>query len=224
MRNTMITLIIGSFLILSGCSAKEEIKKQELDVTNEVSEVSGDKTEVSTPKTTKATIANVETPAKEVKPKVAPKKDRSGEIKAPDFTLATISGETFKLSDYSGKVVMLNFWGTWCAPCRREIPDLINLQNKYQKDGLEIVGITLTSGSAADIKKFADNKNMNYTILTDIRNNETQNVSYIYGRAIGQQISSIPTTLIIDREGYIVSGYLGPRTEEVFYNGLKKYL
>ena len=65
---------------------------------------------------------------------------------------------------------------------------------------------------------------MNYTILTDLDNNETQAVTNLYGQAIGQQISSIPTTLIIDREGYIVKGYLGPRSEEVFYNDLKEYL
>lgn len=217
MRNTMIILILGSFLILSGCSAKEDIKKPIAEDKEEVSEV-------NTPKTTKVKVANMEETDKEVKLEAVPKKDRSNDIKAPDFTLATIAGETFKLSDYSGKVVMLNFWGTWCPPCRKEIPDLVNLQKKYQKDGLEIVGITLNSGSAADIKKFADKKNMNYTILTDIKNNETQNVSHSYGQAIGQPISSIPTTLIIDREGYIVNGFLGARSEEVFYNGLKKYL
>lgn len=207
MRKIMITLFLGSFLIVSGCSAKEEIKEQG--------------SEVSAPKAAKTTVASVET---SVKSKVEQKKDRSQDIKAPDFTLATISGETFKLSDYRGKVVLLNFWGTWCPPCRKEIPDLVNLQEKYQRDGLEIVGITLNSGSASDIKKFADKKNMNYTILTDIKNNETQNVSYSYGQAIGQPISSIPTTLIIDREGYIVNGFLGARSEAVFYDGLKKYL
>ena len=58
----------------------------------------------------------------------------------------TVNGEKFRLKDMKGKVLLLNFWGTWCGPCRREIPDFVKLQSKYKKNGLEIVGITLTSG------------------------------------------------------------------------------
>ena len=98
------------------------------------------------------------------------------------------------------------------------------MQEKYQKDGLEIVGITLNSGSVKDIQKFVDDTKINYTVLTDIKSDETQYVTILFSQTIGQQITSIPTTLIIDREGYIVKGYLGPRSEEVFYNDLKEYL
>ena len=198
MRKSLLILFIGSLLIISGCSAKGDVKEQ--------------KSEVSKQKIENTDSGNTA------------KKDRSNELKAPDFKLATIAGEEFYLSDYEGKVVMLNFWGTWCAPCRKEIPDLVNLQTKYNKDGLEIVGITLNSGSAKEIQKFADSKDMNYTLLTDFGNDETHTVTNLYGRTIGQSISSIPTTLIIDREGYIVKGYLGPRSEEIFYNDLKEYL
>ena len=145
-------------------------------------------------------------------------------IKAPDFTLRTVQGELFKLSENRGKVIMLNFWGTWCGPCRREIPDFNKLHAKYQKDGLEIVGITLTSGSSKNILQFMNAWDMEYTVLTDIDNNETQRVTSIYGRAIGRPITGIPTTLIIDQEGYIVKGYIGPRSEEVFYKDLKPLL
>ena len=116
------------------------------------------------------------------------------------------------------------FIGSLAPALEKEIPDLVNLQAKYNKDGLEIVGITLNSGSAADIKKFADQKQMNYTVLTDFDNNETHGVTRSYSQAIGQSISSMPTTLLIDREGYIVKGYLGARSEEVFYNDIKEYL
>lgn len=210
MHKSLLILFIGSMLIVSGCSAKEDLNKQKSEVSeqgnraNNVVKVAGEKNEKKGQKQQNS--------------------GRSGETKAPDFKLATIGGEEFKLSDYKGKVVMLNFWGTWCPPCRKEIPDLVNLQKKYNKDGLEIVGITLNSGSVADIQKFATKYNINYTILTDIKNNETQAVTYLYGQAIGQSISSIPTTLIIDREGYIVKGYLGARSEDVFYNDLKEYL
>ena len=145
-------------------------------------------------------------------------------IKAPDFTLRTVQGELFKLSENRGKVIMLNFWGTWCGPCRREIPDFNKLHAKYQKDGLEIVGITLTSGSSKNILQFMNAWDMEYTVLTDIDNNETQRVTSIYGRAIGRPITGIPTTLIIDQEGYIVKGYIGPRSEEVFYKDLHPLL
>ena len=145
-------------------------------------------------------------------------------IKAPDFTLRTVQGELFKLSENRGKVIMLNFWGTWCGPCRREIPDFNKLHAKYQKDGLEIVGVTLTSGSSKNILKFMNDWDMEYTVLTDIDNNETQRVTSIYGRAIGRPITGIPTTLIIDQEGYIVKGYIGPRSERVFYKDLQPLL
>ena len=145
-------------------------------------------------------------------------------IKAPDFTLRTVQGELFKLSENRGKVIMLNFWGTWCGPCRREIPDFNKLHAKYQKDGLEIVGVTLTSGSSKNILEFMNDWDMEYTVLTDIDNYETQKVTSDYGRAIGRPITGIPTTLIIDQEGYIVKGYIGPRSEEVFYKDLQPLL
>ena len=145
-------------------------------------------------------------------------------IKAPDFTLRTVQGELFKLSENRGKVIMLNFWGTWCGPCRREIPDFNKLHAKYQKDGLKIVGITISSGSAKNILDFMNDWDMKYTVLTDIDNNETQKVTSDYGRAIGKPITGIPTTLIIDQEGYIVKGYVGPRSEEVFYKDLQPLL
>ena len=217
MRNTLLILFFGSFLFISGCSANEDIKDKKAEENDMKSEIDNKMVEDKTHASTDIT-------GEETKSVNTSKKDRSNETKAPDFKLATIDGEEFYLSDYSGKVVMLNFWGTWCPPCRKEIPDLVNLQKKYNKDGLEIVGITLNSGSASEIQKFADGEDMNYTILTDFGNDETHAVTNLYGQTLGQPISSIPTTLIIDREGYIVKGYLGPRSEEVFYNDLKEYL
>lgn len=199
-KNTFLLFLLSSLIFISGCSAKDET----------VSVQSGSEVGSSTVEETSSTTTT--------------EKDRSNEIKAPDFRLATLDGDEFYLSDFRGKVVMLNFWGTWCPPCRKEIPDLVNLQEKYNKDGLEIVGITINSGSASDIQKFVNEKNINYTILTDFNNSETQQVTFLIGQTIGQQITSIPTTLVIDREGYIVKGYLGPRTEDVFYNDLKEYL
>lgn len=198
MRKSLLILFIGSLLIISGCSAKEDLKELKSEGTSQKIEKTESENTTS--------------------------KNRRDDIKAPDFKLATIDGKEFYLSDFAGKVIMLNFWGTWCPPCRKEIPDLISLHTKYNKDGLEVIGITLNSGSAKDIKKFANSKDMNYTLLTDLGNDETISVTNLYGQTIGQPISSIPTTLIIDRAGYIVKGYLGARSEEVFYNDLKEFL
>tara|TARA_B110000914_G_scaffold207043_1_gene203399 strand:+ start:329 stop:919 length:591 start_codon:yes stop_codon:yes gene_type:complete len=193
--NKVKILIIMSVLLAVGCGQKERMKI------------------ASKPKDIKNTTISQGEPER---PEYA--------IKAPDFSLRTVQGDLFNLSDYKGKVVLLNFWGTWCGPCRREIPDFNKLHDKYQKDGLEIVGITITSGSPENIYSFMKDWDIEYTILTDIEDNETQRVTAYYGRAIGQPITGLPTTLIIDRDGYIVKGYIGPRNEELFYNDLKPYL
>ena len=145
-------------------------------------------------------------------------------ILAPDFTLADLGGRKISLSDLKGKVVLLNFWGTWCGPCKREIPDFISLSEKHKKNGLEIIGVTLSSGPPDKIQDFSEKWKINYTLLTDINGNETQSVTARYGQATSQPITGIPTTFIIDREGYIRQRYVGPRSEEVFYKDLEPYL
>ena len=188
-------IVIMSFLLAIGCGQKDKMKIE------------------SKPKDIKSSTLSQGQPER---PEYA--------IQAPDFTLRTVQGDLFNLSDYKGKVVLLNFWGTWCGPCRREIPDFNKLHDKYQKDGLEIVGITITSGSPERIYNFMKEWDIEYTVLTDIEDYETQRVTAYYGRAIGQPITGLPTTLIIDRGGYIVKGYIGPRNEEIFYQDLKPYL
>ena len=145
-------------------------------------------------------------------------------ILAPDFTLADLKGQKISLSDLKGKVVLLNFWGTWCGPCKREIPDFVSLSKKHKKNGLEIIGVTLSSGSPEKIQDFSQKWKINYTLLTDINGNETQSVTARYGQATSQPITGIPTTFIIDRDGYIRQRYVGPRSEEVFYKDLEPYL
>jgi peroxiredoxin len=152
------------------------------------------------------------------------KNNSKNSILAPDFTLADLKGQKISLSDLRGKVVLLNFWGTWCGPCKREIPDFVSLSKKHKKNGLEIIGVTLSSGSPDKIKDFSEKWNINYTLLTDINGNETQSVTARYGQATSQPITGIPTTFIIDRDGYIRQRYVGPRSEEVFYNDLEPYL
>jgi len=168
---------------------------------------------------------------KEEKPQVNTSKIDSypprpeGSVLAPDFTLLnSVTRDLVKMQDLLGKVVLLNFWGTWCGPCKIEIPDFNKLYKDHRKDGLEIVGVTLTSGSANDIATFANDWNMEYLVLSDITGNETQQVSGMVGKAVGQQIYAVPTTFSIDREGYIVKGYIGPRTHQEFLKDIIPYL
>ncbi|MFL3007921.1 MAG: peroxiredoxin family protein [Candidatus Neomarinimicrobiota bacterium] len=152
------------------------------------------------------------------------KSNSENAILAPDFTLADLKGQKISLSDLKGKVVLLNFWGTWCGPCKREIPDFVSLSKKHKKNGLEIIGVTLSSGSPEKIQDFSQKWKINYTLLTDINGNETQSVTARYGQATSQPITGIPTTFIIDRDGYIRQRYVGPRSEEVFFKDLEPYL
>jgi len=148
----------------------------------------------------------------------------SQKIKAPDFNLADLDGNILNFSAYEGQVVMLTFWGTWCGPCRQEIPDFIDLYDKYNKEGLEIVGIAIQSGSPDNIKLFSENYKINYPILTDINGNESYKAFSDYGTISGVGMRAVPTTFLIDREGYIVKTYRGARPGHVFLKDLKPYL
>ena len=146
-------------------------------------------------------------------------------VLAPEFTLATTSGDLVKMSDLKGKVVLLNFWGTWCGPCRVEIPHHNELHEKYNKDGLEIVGITIRRGESIDyIHKFAVQWKMEYKVLVDLKKFETFKLQRDISQVTKEQIVGYPTTFLIDRNGYIVKRYLGPRPGSFLYNEIKPYL
>ena len=145
-------------------------------------------------------------------------------IKAPDFLLSDLEGNIFDLSAFSGQVIMLTFWGTWCGPCRREIPDFIKLYDEYNDDGLEIIGVAVQSGTSENIKRFSDYYKINYTILTDIERYESYRTFHDYGTVTGVGTRAVPTTFLIDRDGYIVKTYRGARPGSVFYRDLKPYL
>ena len=145
-------------------------------------------------------------------------------IKAPDFLLSDLEGNIFDLSAFSGQVIMLTFWGTWCGPCRREIPDFIKLYDEYNDEGLEIIGVAVQSGTSENIKRFSDYYKINYTILTDIERYESYRTFHDYGTVTGVGTRAVPTTFLIDRDGYIVKTYRGARPGSVFYRDLKPYL
>ncbi|PIU50901.1 TlpA family protein disulfide reductase [Candidatus Desantisbacteria bacterium CG07_land_8_20_14_0_80_39_15] len=133
---------------------------------------------------------------------------------APDFVLPKLGGDKFKLSSLSGKVIILNFWATWCSPCRTEIPDFIDLKKKYGGKGLEIVGVSLDKDGERKVGQFAGKIGINYIIVFG-----RQEVTDKYGG-----IRGIPTTFIIDRKGNIVKKYVGFRPLEVFEKDVRELL
>ncbi|MGC9365306.1 MAG: peroxiredoxin family protein [Fidelibacterota bacterium] len=137
---------------------------------------------------------------------------------AADFSLINLNGEEVTLEQYRGKVILLNFWASWCAPCKIEIPDFIRMYEKHREDGLEIIGITLSSGSVAEIRQFVQAWNINYPILTGDEK-YLQDLTLKY-----DGIRGVPTTFLIDREGKIRQKWIGARTEKIFMAEVENYL
>ena len=118
---------------------------------------------------------------------------------APDFALEDLKGNTLRLEELRGKVVLLNFFATWCGPCRMEIPELIKLHKRFNAKGLEVVGISLDMEGAAALKPFVKNHGITYPILLG-----TRKVIVDYGN-----INAIPTSVLIDRNGMIAKFFVG---------------
>jgi peroxiredoxin len=117
---------------------------------------------------------------------------------APDFSLQQIDGKPLQLSDYRGKVVLLDFWATWCAPCKQEIPRFIEWQRKYGGQGLQVIGISMDD-TADPVRKYARTIGINYPVaLAD------EKVVARYGGILG-----VPVNFVIARDGGIVSKHVG---------------
>jgi thiol-disulfide isomerase/thioredoxin len=127
--------------------------------------------------------------------------------KAPNLRLTDIRGRRIRLSDYRGKVVLLNFWATWCPPCRTEIPDLIRLQNKHRDQGLRIIGITYPPQTLMQVRRFIKEAGVNYPIGLGKRST----------KALFDKSEVLPVTVIIDPSGNVrgvVPGILYPEEFE----------
>jgi len=133
---------------------------------------------------------------------------------APDFKLEKVGGGTAKLSQYRGKIIILDFWATWCPPCLKEIPDFVELQKEYGDKGLVILGISLDQNPKKVLPPFIKKYKVNYPILlTDGKVDKT------YGG-----VSGIPTTFVIDQKGAIYKQYVGFRPKQVFESDIKALL
>jgi thiol-disulfide isomerase/thioredoxin len=128
--------------------------------------------------------------------------------------LRDINGRWLSLSDYKGKVVLINFWATWCPPCRAEIPELIKLQNKYRNQGLRIVGVTYPPQARSQVRRFIRKMRINYAIALGRKSTKTQ----------FDQSEILPLTVIINRDGKVHATVQGILYPEEFDEKIKPLL
>lgn len=121
---------------------------------------------------------------------------------AADFSIPDLEGKLVSLSDYKGQIVMINFWATWCSPCREEIPHFVEFQKKYGPEGFTILGLTIDTIDPEEVKEFAIEYKMNYPIL--YLGKQSKQVQKDYGNFRG-----IPTSFLIDRDGLIIRKVTG---------------
>ena len=132
---------------------------------------------------------------------------------APEFSLPELTGQKLKLSDYRGKVVLLDFWATWCEPCREEIPHFVELQNKFGDQGLQIIGVSMDDGPEP-VRDFYQQFKMNYpVVMGNARTGE------LYGGVLG-----LPIAFVIGRDGRIYSKHIGATDISLFDHEIKAQL
>jgi peroxiredoxin len=118
---------------------------------------------------------------------------------APEFALKDVNGTTVRLSDYRGKVVLLNFWATWCGPCKIEVPWFIEFEQANKDRGFAVIGVSMDEEGWAVVKPFLAEMNINYRTLLG-----NDSIAQLYGG-----VDSLPTSFLIDRDGRVASSHLG---------------
>jgi cytochrome c biogenesis protein CcmG/thiol:disulfide interchange protein DsbE len=132
-----------------------------------------------------------------------------------DFTMKDAQNRNVKLSSFKGKVIMIDFWATWCEPCKVEIPWFVEFQNKYGPSGLQVIGISVDD-SAEQLKPFIDKLKMNYVVLQGLGRDDVQDA---FGPLVG-----VPITVMIDRKGRICGKHAGLTSKDIFEREIKALL
>lgn len=143
-------------------------------------------------------------PEPQIDPYSVPLYKSKKQVEASDFKAKLINGKTFRLSNQKGKVVLMNIWATWCAPCREETPELVNLYNKYKDDGLVIVGVSIDKQGESVVRPFMKKYDVDYPIIID-----DGTIMDKYGPTMG-----IPTSYLIDKQGKLRYFAVGALTEK----------
>jgi len=133
---------------------------------------------------------------------------------APDFTLKDADGKTIRLSDYKGKVVLLDFWATWCGPCKIEIPWFIDLQRRNKDRGFEVLGVAMDDDGWESVKPFVSEHGVNYRVV--LGNDQT---AQTYGG-----VEALPTSFLIDQAGNIAAVHVGLAPKRDFIDGVEALL
>jgi len=133
---------------------------------------------------------------------------------APDFTLPDLKGKDVRLSSFKGKAVVVDFWATWCDPCKIEMPWLVDLQKKYGPQGLQIIGVAMDDADEQTIAAFAHKMGVNYPVLKG-----TEAVADLYGGLDG-----LPATFFVDRSGKVVDVAVGLTNQSVLEDSIKRAL
>jgi len=132
-----------------------------------------------------------------------------------NFTLKDVDGKDVKLASLEGKVVLLDFWATWCGPCKIEIPWFIEFQNKYGKDGLQVIGVSVDD-TLVKLKPYVTEMKMNYPVLQGLDREDVQDA---YGPMFG-----IPVTVVISRDGKVCAKHVGLSSKDAFEAEIKSLL
>ena len=122
-----------------------------------------------------------------------------------DIALSDLNGHTWRLQDHAGEVVLVNFWATWCPPCREETPGLVRLARSYADRGVAVVGISMDEGGAEAARKFARDYRVSYPILLPGRDFR-----------LADELEGLPTSLLIDQNGNVAKTYIGAVSEATF--------
>jgi cytochrome c biogenesis protein CcmG, thiol:disulfide interchange protein DsbE len=123
---------------------------------------------------------------------------------APEFTVPQLDGQSLRLSSYRGKVVLLDFWATWCVPCREEIPHFVELQDKYRAEGFEIIGVSMDDGPEP-VRSFCREFHMNYPVVMG-----NAKIGELYGGVLG-----LPIAFLLDRDGRVYAKHIGATKPEI---------
>jgi thiol-disulfide isomerase/thioredoxin len=144
---------------------------------------------------------------------LAPQAGCNRSDRAPELNLTKLSGEPLRLEDYRGQVVLIDFWATWCGPCRMAVPHLIDLQTEYGPRGFQVIGVAV-SDNEANVRLFTEAKQINYLIAMG-----TPEVVEAYGG-----FTAIPTAFLIAPNGTIAARYTGYQDKQVFVEAIEKLL